>query len=298
MNAVQVLLLIVACAGLSLVLTDLRWFRQRGLSGRLRPYGPPGRPTPGATDPSPKALLTALGGQVIERITRMLGVRDHLAVRLARTDLGITPSDFRSRQMLHFVVGLAGGGLAALWLQPPPVVAILLVAGVPLLAVLADEQRLSGRIARRKDRLQLELPVVAEQLGIFVDSGASLPSAIARVGQRGRGVAAADLRRVAQRIRRGTSESTALREWADRVDLDAVRRLASVLSMHREATDLGRLISEEARSIRAESHRDLVERIERRGQLVWIPVTVATLVPGLLFLAVPFFSALTQVAGS
>jgi hypothetical protein len=39
-------------------------------------------------------------------------------------------------------------------------------------------------------------------------------------------------------------------------------------------------------------HRDLVEIIEKRGQQVWIPVTVATLVPGLLFLAVPFTEAL------
>jgi hypothetical protein len=37
--------------------------------------------------------------------------------------------------------------------------------------------------------------------------------------------------------------------------------------------------------------------IERRSQLVWIPVTVATLVPGLIFLAVPFMSAMAQVTG-
>ena len=39
-------------------------------------------------------------------------------------------------------------------------------------------------------------------------------------------------------------------------------------------------------------HRELVEAIERRGQQVWIPVTVATLVPGVLLLAVPFVEAM------
>jgi len=49
--------------------------------------------------------------------------------------------------------------------------------------------------------------------------------------------------------------------------------------------------------MRADTHRRLVESIERRSQLVWVPVTVATLVPGLLLLGIPFISALRQVTG-
>ena len=33
-------------------------------------------------------------------------------------------------------------------------------------------------------------------------------------------------------------------------------------------------------------------QLERRAQQVWVPVTVATLVPGVIFLAVPFLAAL------
>ena len=36
-----------------------------------------------------------------------------------------------------------------------------------------------------------------------------------------------------------------------------------------------------------------METIERRSQQVWIPVTVATLLPGVLFLAVPFVEAMS-----
>jgi hypothetical protein len=32
--------------------------------------------------------------------------------------------------------------------------------------------------------------------------------------------------------------------------------------------------------------------MERRGQQVWIPVTVATLIPGVIFLSIPFIEAL------
>jgi hypothetical protein len=50
--------------------------------------------------------------------------------------------------------------------------------------------------------------------------------------------------------------------------------------------------------VRSEAHRALIETIERRGQLVWVPVTVATLVPGLILLAVPFLSAVAMVTGT
>lgn len=175
---------------------------------------------------------------------------------------------------------------------------VLLCLGCPVLWVLLDEQALTRAITTRASVLQLELPVVAEQLGVLIDAGTSLPGALARIAHRGRGAAASDLRRVSLRIRQGSSEIDALTEWVERTDVVAVRRLVAVLALHRDATNLGRLISAEARAIRAETHRDLVERIERRGQLVWIPVTVATLVPGLIFLAVPFVSALSQVTGA
>ena len=67
---------------------------------------------------------------------------------------------------------------------------------------------------------------------------------------------------------------------------------SAVLALNREATDLGRLITEEARTIRRDAHRHLIETIERRAQQVWIPVTVATLVPGVLFMVVPFVQAM------
>ena len=83
-----------------------------------------------------------------------------------------------------------------------------------------------------------------------------------------------------------------MREWAAVADVPALDRLVPVLALNREASDLGRLISEEARAVRRDVHRELVEVMERRSQSVWIPVTVATLVPGAVFLAIPFIEAL------
>jgi hypothetical protein len=44
--------------------------------------------------------------------------------------------------------------------------------------------------------------------------------------------------------------------------------------------------------------REAIELMDRRAQQVWIPVTVAALVPGVVFLAVPFVDALRVFAGA
>ena len=136
------------------------------------------------------------------------------------------------------------------------------------------------------------MTIVAEQLWMLLASGWSLGASMARLADRGNGAVAQDLEWVCQRVRHGVGENVALREWSDRSRIDAVQRLVTVLSLNRETTDLGRMISEEARSMRAESHRSLLGLLDKRAQMVWIPVTVATLVPGVIFLSIPFIEVM------
>jgi tight adherence protein C len=199
---------------------------------------------------------------------------------------------FRVRQLAWAAAGLILAGVVAAGLGLAGVPALVVVLVGPVLAFLVVEQRLATASAAWQRRIFLELPVVAEQLGMLIGAGYSLSGALARLAARGTGACGADLVRVSGRIRQGLSEVEALREWAVVADVDALRRLVTVLSLNRQAGDLGRLISDEARSIRREVHRELIETIERRSQQVWIPVTVAALVPGVIFLAVPFIEAL------
>ena len=100
------------------------------------------------------------------------------------------------------------------------------------------------------------------------------------------------------RVAEGLAVADALREWSDIVQVPGVRRLIAVLALDRETTDLGRLVSEEATAMRKEAHRDLVTLVERRNQQVWIPVTVAALLPGAILLAIPFLAAMQLFAQS
>lgn len=288
---------LVGWAGTTLLLSELRWFRRPALVDRLRPYWS-GTAAAGGTDggvlsvASIRDVVGPLATSAGERLARLLGVDEPLALRLERVHDTTTPTEHRLRQLGRVGIGAAVGAAATVVLGPRALVGLLFVVAGAALGFLVVEQQLATRSAAWQRRLFLELPVVAEQLGMLLSAGYSLGAALQRLAARGHGAVGRDLTLVRGRIRQGLSEVEALREWADRARVDALDRLVAVLALNREAGDLGRLISEEARSIRRDVQRELTETIERRAQQVWIPVTVATLVPGVLFLAVPFVEAL------
>jgi tight adherence protein C len=286
-------------AGMSLLLMQLRWVRRTSLTDRVRPYLPGGDARP-STDPGSAQgwvgtiveVLAPLARSHGATLARLFGVSEELGQRLRRIHSPLDPTAFRLRQLGWAMGALASSVLLVAAVRPPVPFVLLLVIGAPLLAFLVVEQQLARASATWQRRLFLELPVVSEQLGMLLSAGYSLGSALTRLADRTEGAVASDLTVVVGRVRQGLDDISALREWTTLAQVPAVDRLVGVLALNREAADLGRLISEEARTIRADVHRELIETIERRAQQVWIPVTVATLVPGVLFLAVPFVEAM------
>ncbi len=287
---------LVLWAGMTLLLSHVRWFTRLRLADRLRPYSPGGAGAPAPRHAlsvdSVRDVIAPLCRGLGERMARALGVTEDLAVRLERLHSPLDVTAFRLRQVGWSLAAFGVAASATFTIRLPPFAGLILILAAPLLAFLVLEQRLASASEGWKRRLFLELPVVAEQLAMLLSAGFSLGAALNRLAARGNGQTARDLARVCGRMRQGLSEIEALREWAAVADVEALNRLVPVLALNREASDLGRLVSEEARAIRRDAHRALIETIERRAQQVWIPVTVAALVPGVLFLVVPFIEAL------
>lgn len=288
-------------AGTTLVLSQLRWFSRPPLVERLRPYSPAGMARPSRRSAilsvdSFRDVVRPLCRTLGERVARLFGVSEELGIRLERIHSTDDVTGFRVRQLGWSVAGFGIGTLLAVALRPPAPIALLFIVSGPLLGFLLPEQQVASASDAWRRRLTLELPVVAEQLAMLLSAGYSLGAALNRLAARGRGNVARDLTRVCMRMRQGLTEIEALREWAEVADVEALHRLLPILGLNREASDLGRLISEEARSIRKDTQRRLIETAERRAQQVWIPVTVAALVPGVIFLAVPFMEALRLFA--
>ena len=293
---VAVLSFLALWAGMTLLLTHVRWFARRPLIERLQPYSPTlDRARPRGTVLSVDSFRDVIGPTVNalgSRLGALLGVDEDITTRLERVHSPLDASAFRLRQFGASAAGLGLGLAASVALRLPPAFTLLGIVGLPLLAFLLVEQQLANESADWQRGIFLELPVVAEQLGMLLAAGYSLGTALNRLSTRGKGKCGRDLARVCGRIRHGLTEVEALREWAELERVEALDRLVALLRLNRDAGDLGRLISEEARSIRRDVHRQLIETIERRGQQVWIPVTVATLVPGVIFLAIPFTEAM------
>lgn len=290
---------LVGWIGLTLLLAELRWFSRTPLTERLAPY------VPGAWGTRRAGLLSVesfreavapVARSVGERISFLLGITEPLEQRLRRVHATLDATGFRVRQLGWALGALGTGVLLVVAVRPPAPVVLLVLLGAPTLAFLVLEQQVVEAGKRWKRQLYLELPVVAEQLGMLLGAGWSLFGALDRVASRGDGAVASDLDRVVARIRQGRTEAEALREWSELADVQAVERLVAVLALDRETSDLASLIAEEARSIRRDVQRELVETMGKRSQQVWIPVTVATLLPGVLFIAIPFIEAVRLFA--
>jgi tight adherence protein C len=284
--------------GLTLLFSELRWFSRRSLAIRLAPYVPGGMGARGRVGllsvESFREAVGPLAKSLGSQFSRLLGVSEDLDRRLRRVHAQLDVTEFRVRQIGWSLAGLGAGALFAVAVRPPVPIVLLTTFGGMLLAFLVLEQQVSAASDRWKRSVHLELPVVAEQVAMLLGSGYSLVAALDRVARRGHGATARDLGRVLSRIRQGLAEEQALEEWAELSDVRSVERFVAVLALNREASDLGRLIAEEARTIRRDVQRELVETLERRGQQVWIPVTVATLLPGVVFIAIPFTTALAD----
>lgn len=281
--------------GTTLILSEFRPFRHQTLAARVSPYLPGGRtgaPLGLLSLESFGQLLAPLSELIGSSAARVFGVSEELPRRLRRVHADMDETEFRLRQ-----VGWAAGSMAMTVLVgvalslPLGLVAVFgLIA--PLLAFLILEQQLANESEQWKARTFLELPIISEQIAMLLGSGYSLGAALRRVSERGSGVVAQDLSVVMARVRQGTSEQVALTEWADTVGVEAVSRLVSILSLNKEAGDLGSMVAAEARNVRTESHRELLEAIEKKNQQVWIPVTLAALIPGVILMMIPFISAL------
>lgn len=293
---------LVLWAGATLVLSELRWFSRVSLAERLRPYAAGG--AQGAAAPSPfsvesfRDLVAPVAREAGARAARAFGVREEAALRLARIHSPLDVTAFRVRQLGWSVLALSAALPAVALLGMSPALGLACCAAAPVLGFLVPEQQLASASARWQRRLLLELPVVTEQVGMLLGAGYSLGSALSRVAARGTGVCARDLERVAGRVRQGVLLDVALREWAAVARVPALDRLVAVFALDRDTGDLGRLIATEARTVRQEVQRGAVATMGRRAQQVWVPVTVATLVPGVIFLAIPFIEALRLFAGS
>ena len=290
--------------GLALTLLWLR-ARKITLKRRVEPYlrvpEPDARPARSAQVRGPFAFFIELIGPWYRDLATWIQQFSHrsnrLRVRLEHAGSPLSPTEFRSQQVLWSMGGLVIGLLLAVPLaisgRVPLLLALFVATVFPISAALLRDWMLSQAITRRAAALATELPTIAELLALAVGAGEAPLGALERVTRRTEGELNRELRRTVSDVHAGTSMEAALRALAQRSHVSAVTRFADAISVAIDrGTPLAQVLHDQARDAREESRRQLMELSGRKEIAMLVPVVFFILPITVVFAIYPGLTAL------
>ncbi|WP_069387530.1 type II secretion system F family protein [Cellulosimicrobium cellulans] len=230
-------------------------------------------------------------------LDRFGSTRGELRRRLDRAGRAESVDQFRARQLVWGVLGLAAGTLLAVVLaatRGSSVVALVLLAllcGVG--GVLACDQHLARAVRRREERMLAEFPTVAELLALAVGAGEGPVAALERVASTARGELSAELATTLASVRAGTPLTRALEQLADRTSLPSLTRFAEGVAVAVErGTPLAEVLRAQAQDVRESGRRALMESGGRKEVLMMVPVVFLILPVTVVFAVFPSVATL------
>ena len=290
----RLLFVLTACLTgvLSLTLSRLPFFSTPSLSRKIQVAA---RGTSTATTTTWTSIAerySRVAEEFGERFSRVVGIATPLVDRLRLAERQQTPREFRMRQAgLGASSAIAVASLAIL--TGGTMIVIGLAAGVGLLvAVGIYEEMLGQAVKKNRQSVNAELAQFGERLAMMCLAGSSASSALLRIGTAGDTALRRAVACAVEQTKNGMGLAEALKHETAMFNAPGLDRVIRLIAAQHETPNLAQLLQQQAALQRSEAHRQLIADLDKRSQTVWIPVTVATLVPGVIFLAVPFLSAL------
>lgn len=242
--------------------------------------------------PTLERLLAPAMRDAIRWVERLGSSAHDTSVRLARAGLALTVEQYRAQQVVSVVIGLAAGAffsiVVAATRQPSPVALLILVAVAGLGGLVVRDTLLSRQIAKREQRIVLELPTVAELLALSVSAGEGAIGALERVSKTAGGVMADELRGCLASVRAGTPIGDALQSLAGRTGVPALRRFADgVATAVERGTPLADVLRAQAQDVREAGRRALMEEGGKKEIAMMIPVIFIILPITVVFAVFP-----------
>ncbi len=291
-----------AALGLLLLLSWRSARRPPSIGDRIAPYVPaPGRRAP-AVDPLAGAWQTLMllirPGAARPGAGRPAG-HSALTARLRAAGLGTSADHYRLERVVWCALGAAGGLAAGAWLSlggSSPVGAFVLAGAGGLAGWLARDRRLVRQTTRRRERIERQLPTVAELLAFAVAAGESPMAALERVAGCTSGDLSDEVLLAVCDIRSGTSLEAALRGMADRVGAPALGRFVDGIAVAVErGTPLAEVMRAQSADARAGQQRALMEVAGRKDAAMLVPVVFLILPTVVLIALFPGVSGLRLI---
>jgi len=192
-----------------------------------------------------------------------------------------------------FVPGTLIGTIA------PGRLGLLMIVVAPIAGFMAPDVWLARRAAERARAVRAQLPELLDLLRVTVDAGASLPSALATVGDRAQGPLAAEWRIVAREVALGVPLVEAIAEMEARMPLPEIGALARALERtRRHGVPLGATLAAQATGARQALARRVREDAARAAPKIQLVVALLLVPSVLLLVAAALIAALVGSGGA
>lgn len=265
--------------------------RKERLSGRILPY------LQEAQGPASAGFLHWFS-RLLRPVWEQLGSTDSsVATRLS--EVGLSPNVERFR-LWQFLSALTSAGLVTALgallntVRPIGVTTWLVLVIVALCAgPLMLDRFLTYWVKRENQLISQQVADTAQLLALSISAGESIPAALARVSRVCGPELARQLDYVVQAVESGVAQSRALASLAQRTpSVQLARLLDTLITASERGAPLATVLREQARDLRDEARRNLLESGGRREIAMMVPVVFVILPITILFALYPGLVAL------
>lgn len=203
--------------------------------------------------------------------------------RLLRAGLADDVSKFRLERILWAAGGMGAGSVLVLVLMAGrggvnPIAAVVLAGLGAVIALVWHDRRVTALANRRAERMDQQLPNIAELLAFAVAAGEPPVAALERVGSTAAGELAGELEQTVADVKGGMGVVAALQRLAARTPSPAVVRFVDGIVVATErGTPMAEVLRAQAADARAAGHRRLMETSAKREVLMLTPVVFLVL---------------------
>jgi len=254
-------------------------------------------------------LLEALLRPVVDDLGRLLravfrrfglGAGRELERKLAIARPGVEPTQFLGEKVISGLIGLALFPLMnALGIIPFGVWPVWLWLLGAVGGFLLPDAALDRRIAARRARVVMELPVLLDMLTIATSAGLALEQALGQVARQSQGTVARELQRAVRELALGgRSVAEALAAMAER---NAVPELSAVVGQftaaHAQGLPLAQALAAQTDALREQKRLRIVAEGGKASVRMLLPVALFILPVLFVVLLVPAAVELLQLGG-
>lgn len=265
--------------------------RKERLSGRILPY------LQEAQGPASPGLLHWFS-RLLRPVWEQLG-STHSAVATRLSEVGLSPNVERFR-LWQFLSALTSAGLVTALgallntVRPIGVTTWLVLVIVAFCAgPLMLDRFLTYWVQRENQLISQQVADAAQLLALSISAGESIPAALARVSRVCGPELARQLDYIVQAVESGVAQSRALASLAQRThSVQLARLLDSLITASDRGAPLATVLREQARDLRDEARRNLLESGGRREIAMMVPVVFVILPITILFALYPGLVAL------